>query len=354
MRFNNYNYNYKQLNEFFLISLFIINNANLINAGNIELNVNRWDSIVPYVIDSDLEFRRNDIETAINIIESSTNARLRSFQPGDRDWVIFQLGSGCSSFIGRRGGGQAINLAPGCSIGSIMHEILHALGGHHEHTRPDRDSFVRVNFENIQQGTVNNFIISATAQGVGPYDYNSIMHYPRTGFSSNGQDTITPLNPSAVIGQRTRLTNGDIQTFNTLYQGDTGSNQEEENNGNEEERNEEREENEEEEEIDNSIIGQITEALTEGNPNMPYVVAIIASIATLIIGGAIGLIYINRKKKEEEEDEEKEIEYKKEKQREYFNGNVNGNGNGRIVVNRDVYNEKFNKHNRHIRPKTVR
>ena len=45
---------------------------------------------------------------------------------------------------------------------------------------------------------------------LGAYDYGSIMHYPRNAFSANGQDTITPADPNAQIGQRTGLSAGDI------------------------------------------------------------------------------------------------------------------------------------------------
>ena len=38
-----------------------------------------------------------------------------------------------------------------------VHELVHALGFVHEHTRPDRDSFVVVNPENIEAGKEGNF-----------------------------------------------------------------------------------------------------------------------------------------------------------------------------------------------------
>ena len=50
-------------------------------------------------------------------------------------------------------GAQDVSLDDGCvwkiRPGIVLHELMHAAGFFHEHTRPDRDIFVRINFENI-------------------------------------------------------------------------------------------------------------------------------------------------------------------------------------------------------------
>ena len=47
-----------------------------------------------------------------------------------------------------------IHLPEGTVMGTIAHELVHALGLHHEHVRFDRDNFVHVRENLIKSGTV--------------------------------------------------------------------------------------------------------------------------------------------------------------------------------------------------------
>ncbi|XP_005860545.1 PREDICTED: astacin-like metalloendopeptidase [Myotis brandtii] len=140
---------------------------------------------------------------------------------GQRDFISIIPVSGCFSGVGRSGGMQVVSLAPTClqkGPGIVLHELMHVLGFWHEHSRADRDRYIRVNWNEILPGFEINFIKSRSSNMLVPYDYTSVMHYGRLAFSRRGLPTIMPLwDPSVHIGQRWNLSASDITRVLRLY-----------------------------------------------------------------------------------------------------------------------------------------
>uniref|UniRef100_A0A8D3DQB3 Metalloendopeptidase n=1 Tax=Scophthalmus maximus TaxID=52904 RepID=A0A8D3DQB3_SCOMX len=177
---------------------------------------------VPYTVSEYYyDSEKASIKTAMEMFHRRTCVR---FVPrrGQSDYLSIESDLGCWSTIGRDGGQQVVSLSVyGClDRGTVQHELLHALGFHHEHTRSDRDQYVRINWENIPAVNAFDFHKMDTNNLNTPYDYSSVMHYGRTTFASTlGADTITPIPDSFVpIGQREDMSDIDILRINKLYE----------------------------------------------------------------------------------------------------------------------------------------
>ena len=176
----------------------------------------RWpNGVLVYTVEDPSVQERVDL--AIKHWTSRTPIKFKK-RTNETDFVAFVSQGGCFSSVGRVGGRQLISLGPGCNVGAAIHEIGHALGLWHEQSRGDRDNFVTVLVDRIKPANRHNFdkhVIDGTMAG--PYDFDSIMHYPAVAFSINGQPTIIPKVAGKQIGQRTGLSKGDRLAIKSIY-----------------------------------------------------------------------------------------------------------------------------------------
>ena len=93
------------------------------------------------------------------------------------------------------GGEQKLSLDSNCwSRSTIVHEFIHAFGFFHEQSRPDRDQYVEIKWENIIEEKHTQYAIKSGTHTYGVmYDGKSVMHYRTTYFGNGNGPTMVSL-----------------------------------------------------------------------------------------------------------------------------------------------------------------
>ncbi|XP_048582546.1 uncharacterized protein LOC5516638 isoform X2 [Nematostella vectensis] len=185
------------------------------------------NKIIPYQFESGFpNDLRPTILEAMEEYHKKTCLRFKE-RTDERYFLRFVNKKGCWSSVGRsywvEDVGQEVSLGSGCNDKKIiMHELMHAIGFWHEQSRPDRNKYVEVLWENIQEGEAHNFNKYShgeidTLQV--PYDFDSIMHYGRTSFGKDGLETIRAIHdPGRELGRVIpAFTELDLREINALY-----------------------------------------------------------------------------------------------------------------------------------------
>uniref|UniRef100_A0A1I7XT65 Metalloendopeptidase n=1 Tax=Heterorhabditis bacteriophora TaxID=37862 RepID=A0A1I7XT65_HETBA len=201
-------------------------------------SLRRWDPNRPIVYGFDGSHTSREQRIIELALEHWHNITCLNFVRNDNaksgNRIVFTDVDGCASNVGRHplGEEQLVSLAPECirvgdeslsNLGVIAHEVAHALGFWHEQSRPDRDQFVNVRWENIDKDSKGQFLKEdpddVDNAGV-PYDYGSIMHYRSKAFSRyDDLYTISTFvtDYQKTIGQRDQLSFNDIRLMNKIY-----------------------------------------------------------------------------------------------------------------------------------------
>lgn len=156
---------------------------------------------------------KNYLVEAMHKIEKVSCIRFKPKTNNTKHYVLMKKGKICSSEVGFNNHGfQPLIIDTNlCTVGNILHEILHTLSFLHMHTTKNRDKYIEINWDNIHppDAKVNfyQFYHGTTMLGT-EYDYDSITHYSSFAFSKNKEiPTIVSKIPSEgkTMGQRKGL-----------------------------------------------------------------------------------------------------------------------------------------------------
>lgn len=185
--------------------------------------VKKWtNGIWYYKIESS---RASDIQTAMNMISGVSNVKFVERTNQSQYVSIYDIPtsdtvtSSQSNHVGMETGttNKTILLQARQGVGTIAHEILHSLGFFHEQSRPDRDNYITVYDHLIPNDWKAQFNIAPGSQGIGPFDFNSIMAY---GSQLGPNGPIVMVNKATNepwLAQRFYLSDGDIAGLAAMY-----------------------------------------------------------------------------------------------------------------------------------------
>ncbi|CAH1794605.1 unnamed protein product [Owenia fusiformis] len=176
--------------------------------------------VIPYVIDAAVPADcRAAIDQAIAQYNEKTCIRIVP-QTNEIDFVlVMRPQSGCNSYVGNIGGPQVLNLGPGCcSLGTVIHEFMHAIGFEHEHTRDDREDYITVHFNNITPDWQRWYEIIWDTVNFAEYDPASVMHYDAFASRTGTAPTMTTnISNRPDFGNPWGLTTRDIEKIQAMY-----------------------------------------------------------------------------------------------------------------------------------------
>ncbi|KAL6725984.1 hypothetical protein Aduo_007999 [Ancylostoma duodenale] len=176
-----------------------VDDSNKLGRNAIRQAYRRWpNGEIPYTLSSQYgSYSRSVIAKAMQEYHDKTCVR---FVPRDArrhvDYIFIHPDDGCYSLVGKTGGRQPLSLDSGCiQVGTIVHELMHAVGFFHEQSRYDRDDYIEIVWRNVQNGADDQFE------------------------NGSGKKTIVPRKGGAErMGQRIAFSEGDLRKINKLYQ----------------------------------------------------------------------------------------------------------------------------------------
>ncbi|XP_075744592.1 zinc metalloproteinase nas-6-like [Rhipicephalus microplus] len=180
--------------------------------------------VIPYTVDMFFrqEGKMNHVRQWMNMVEYLTCLRFVE-RTWEEHYIHIYSGIGCYSYVGRIGGEQALSLGRECLYeGTVVHELLHAAGLYHMHSRPDRDEYLDILWNNIDPEYIDHFdkYSAEDVDSILPFDTKSVMLYSADAFALHpGLTTMKVKDGSDLpaVYNKTGLSDNDILSIGMLY-----------------------------------------------------------------------------------------------------------------------------------------
>jgi len=194
------------------------------NLGAVKITSRKWNRAqLFFTIHKDVSaVGVKMIHDAMAHIEAKTCFRFAE-RTNQKDYVEFTESSKCESPIGFFLGKRVVHAGKQCGLQTTIHEIMHSIGFFHESSRPDRDLYIKINWQNIDLFRWDQFkrMSKQYIDSMGsPFDYGSIMLYSDDVFRKRGVTgpTIEKLkNTGPALGKWNGLSALDAEQVRKLY-----------------------------------------------------------------------------------------------------------------------------------------
>ena len=191
-------------------------------AAGLNSIIHGWTcQTVYYKINDKLSNRKDDIMAAIQNYEANTPLKFEERTDQDNYIEFVWDADGSASYLGMIGNRQEIWISDKAITGTIIHEIGHAVGLIHEHSREDAYLYIDILWDNIglsDKKAVANFGTINTLFKTSSFDFNSIMLYPSDAWSISPKlFTIVKKDGSTFPAKRDALSVDDINFIKSIY-----------------------------------------------------------------------------------------------------------------------------------------